>query len=205
MADENPNARLIAMTDAVLGIAMTLLVLDVQLPGPAEHLDNAGLWQALLQIRPQISSYCISFLVIAVLWLTHVQKFRHVRQGSALLNWLHIAFLLLVGFVPFTTSVLAESGNSLATALYALVMGAASALLGSMSVHVQMSGVTDETIAQEQLHAVTLSQFGSAIVFFVSAAMAFINADAAKLFWLLLIPMGFIRRRNIKQARNGQD
>ena len=91
MADENPNARLIAMTDAVLGIAMTLLVLDVQLPGPAEHLDNAGLWQALLQIRPQISSYCISFLVIAVLAFKCVPDFLAVRG---------LATLILVGAMP---------------------------------------------------------------------------------------------------------
>ena len=105
-------------------------------------------------------SWVVTFLVIAILWLTHVQKFRHVRQGSTLLTWLHVAFLLLVGFVPFTTSVLAESGNSVATALYAAVMGTASALLGSMSVHAQLGGLTDETVAQEQMRSVTLSQFG---------------------------------------------
>ena len=201
MAEENPNGRLIALTDGVLSIAMTLLVLDVRLPESVATMDNAALWQAITGIWPQIFSYGLSFVVIAALWLTHVQKFRHVQRTSGLLAWLHVLFLLLVGFVPFTTSVLAESGNAVATAVYAVVMATASLLLGSMSVHASRRGLTDPDVrARGDLKAVTISQYGTAIVFYLSAALAFVDADAAKYFWLLLIPLGFVRGRFLRVA-----
>jgi uncharacterized membrane protein len=199
MAEENPNGRLITLTDGVLSIAMTLLVLDVRLPDSVATMDNGALWRALVGIWPQIFSYGLSFLVIAALWLTHVQKFRHVQRTSGVLAWLHILFLLLVGFVPFTTSVLAESGNAVATAIYAVVMATASLLLGSMSVHARRRGLTDpDAGARSDLMAVTISQYGTAIVFYASAGIAFIDSDAAKYFWLLLIPLGFVRGRFLR-------
>jgi uncharacterized membrane protein len=201
MAEESSNGRLIALTDGVLSIAMTLLVLDVRLPESVATMDNAGLWRAITGIWPQIFSYGLSFVVIAVLWLTHVQKFRHVQRTSGLLAWLHVLFLLLVGFVPFTTSVLAESGNAVATAIYAVVMATASLLLGSMSVHARRRGLTDpDPNARSDLVAVTISQFGTAIVFYLSAALAFVDADAAKYFWFLLVPLGFVRGRLLRVA-----
>jgi uncharacterized membrane protein len=196
MPEENPNGRLIALTDGVLSIAMTLLVLDVRLPESAANLDNAALWQALLDIKPQIFSYGLSFLVIAILWMTHVQKFRHMQRSSPVLVWLHIFFLLLVGFVPFTTSVLAENGNAVSTAIYGAVMGTASLLLGTMSVHARRRGLTDDKRpARDDLTAVTLSQYGTAIVFYLSAGVAFLDSDTAKYLWFLLIPLGFVRER----------
>jgi uncharacterized membrane protein len=200
MAEENPNGRLIALTDGVLSIAMTLLVLDVRLPESAEKLGNGALWQALVGIWPQIFSYGLSFLVIAALWLTHVQKFRHVRRTSAPLVWLHVLFLLLVGFVPFTTSVLAESGNAVSTAVYAVVMATASLLLGLMSVHARRGGLTDDATGAEGLLAVALSQFGTAIVFYASAGIAFLDSDIAKYCWFLLIPLGIWRGRRPGRA-----
>jgi TMEM175 potassium channel family protein len=207
MAEENPNARLIALTDGVLAIAMTLLILDVRLPQSAATLDNAALWQALLDIQPQIYSYGLSFIVIAILWLTHVQKFRHVRRSSPILTWLHILFLLLVGFVPFTTSVLAENGNAVSTAVYAVVMATASLLLGSMSVHARRRGLTDDDTGRNGLLAVALTQFGTAAVFYASAAFAFISPDGAKYLWLLLVPLGFIRdrQRRVAGGKTGGD
>lgn len=202
MAEENPNGRLITLTDGVLSIAMTLLVLDVRLPESVATMDNGALWRALVGIWPQIFSYGLSFFVIGALWLAHVQKFRHVQGTSGVLAWLHILFLLLVGFVPFTTSVLAESGNAVATAVYAVVMATASLLLGSMSVHARRRGLVDPDTRAEGLMGVALSQFGTAIVFYASAGIAFIDADAAKYCWFLLIPVGLWRgRRPARKAR----
>jgi uncharacterized membrane protein len=202
MAEENPNGRLITLTDGVLSIAMTLLVLDVRLPESVATMDNAALWRALVGIWPQIFSYGLSFVVIAALWLAHVQKFRHVQRTSAPLAWLHILFLLLVGFVPFTTSVLAESGNAVSTAVYAVVMATASLLLGLMSVHARRGGLTDDDTGAEGLLAVALAQFGTASVFYVSAGIAFIDSDAAKYCWFLLIPLGMWRGRRPRRNRS---
>src|SRR5579872_7342372 len=142
MAEDNTMARLVTLTDGVLSIAMTLLVLDIRLAMPADKLSNGELWQAIVAIQPQLWSYCLSFLVIAVFWINHAQKFRHLVKLSNLLIWLNILFLLGVGIIPFTTSILAESGNTVSTAVYAAVMAFASLMLGLMSLHAGMAGLT---------------------------------------------------------------
>ena len=195
VAEDQVNARLMTLTDGVLSIAMTLLVLDIRLPMPAKDLDNALLWQALAGIWPQVLGYGLSFLVIAALWLSHVRKLRHLRQVNAMLIWLNIGFLLAVGLVPFTTSLLADSNTAAATQLYAGVMGFASLMLGLMSLHAGRQGLIADRAADEQVRAVTFWQFGTAAVFFVSIGIAARNADWAKYFWLLLVVQGLWRRR----------
>lgn len=200
MAEDNTMARLVTLTDGVLSIAMTLLVLDIRLAMPADKLSNGELWQAIVAIQPQIWSYCLSFLVIAVFWINHAQKFRHLNKLSNVLIWLNILFLLGVGMIPFTTSILAESGNAVSTAFYAAVMAFASLMLGLMSLHAGMAGLTTEAIGKERLHSVIISQFSTVAVFAVSIGVAFVNAEWAKYCWLLLIPFGFISRRNLKTS-----
>jgi uncharacterized membrane protein len=195
MADDPTNARLVTLTDGVLAIAMTLLVLDIRLPGSAEEMSDGALWAAVVGIWPQIFSYGLSFLVIANLWLTHVQKFRHVQRSSPTLIRLHILFLLAVGLVPFTTSLLAESGNSVSTAIYAGEMAFASLLLGLIAVHVDAAGLAQEPATHGRLRLVMLSQLGATVVFGASAGIAFISPSGAKYFWLLLIPLAFVRER----------
>jgi uncharacterized membrane protein len=193
MAEDYMTGRLAALTDGVLGIAMTLLVLDIRLPVSAETLSDAELWQKLLGIWPQIFSYGLSFLVVAVMWISHVQKFRHLTRTTPLLLWLNVLFLLGVGFVPFTTALLAENGGSVSTAVYALGMAFASLMLALMSAHVRLAQLSESS---DHIRAVTVMTFGTALVFLASAAAAAYNADWAKDLWFLLIPLGFIRDRH---------
>ena len=196
MAEDNTMARLVTLTDGVLSIAMTLLVLDIRLAMPADKLSNGELWQAILAIQPQIWSYCLSFLVIAVFWINHAQKFRHLNKLSNLLVWLNILFLLGVGMIPFTTSILAENGNAVSTAIYAGVMAFASLMLGLMSLYARIAGLTDEAIGKGRLGLVIIAQFSTVVVFAISIGVAFVNSEWAKYCWLLLIPFGFVSRRN---------
>jgi len=199
------TGRLVTLTDGVLSIAMTLLVLDIRLPGPADKLSNADLWAQIVAIQPQLSSYALSFLVVAIFWISHVQKFRHLARVTNLMVWLNIFFLLGIGVVPFTTAVLAENGNAVSTAVYAVGMAFTSIMLATMSIHVRVSGLVEDGTLPRQMHTILISQFGTAAIFLVSAGVAFINSEWAKYLWLLLIPIGFVRDRRdgTAQSKNG--
>ena len=203
MAEDYMTGRLVTLTDGVLSIAMTLLILDVRLPVPAETLSNEALWQQIVAIWPQFFSYGLSFVVIAILWMSHARKFRHLKRMTGIMIWLNIFFLFGVGIVPFTTALLAENGNAVSTAIYAFGIAFASLMLASMSVHARTSGLVEA--APGQMLSIVLSQFGTAAVFLVSAGVAFINAEWAKYLWLLLIPLGFVRdqRDAARQAKHG--
>jgi uncharacterized membrane protein len=184
--DEDLTARLVFVTDGVVAIAMTLLVLDIRLP---EGVAEAGVgWQELLGIRGQVTSYVLSFMVIALLWLNHAQRLRGVVGFTGTLFWLNMLFLLAVGLVPFTASLLAASGDSVATAIYAGVMGFAALMLGLIAVHVRTARLAGEEGGYETAGS-RLLHFFTPAVFFVSMGISAWSAHAAQLFWALLIPL----------------
>lgn len=57
--------------------------------------------------------------MIGVYWLNHHGKFNHIIASSRGLLSINRLFLLFIGVVPFTTSLIAENGGALATAIYA--------------------------------------------------------------------------------------
>ncbi|MEU3644354.1 TMEM175 family protein [Lentzea sp. NPDC034063] len=101
--------RLVLFTDAVVAIAITLLVLPLveitSEPGsePASELV-AHHW-------PQIFSFLLSFAVIAHLWFTHHRLFENVKQYNGTLVTLNMAWLLTIVILPFPTELAGRPGE----------------------------------------------------------------------------------------------
>jgi uncharacterized membrane protein len=93
--------RLVLFTDAVVAIAITLLVLPLveitSEPGEGPPIELVS------HHWPQIFSFLLSFAVIAHLWFTHHQLFEDVRQYSVPLVVLNMAWLLTIVVLPFPT------------------------------------------------------------------------------------------------------
>jgi uncharacterized membrane protein len=100
--------RLEAFSDGVFGIALTLLVLEFQIPNPDASTNNSVLWAELLSLWPSLVAFCISFAVVLVMWINHHELIRLVRQVDYPLLYANGGVLLTVTFVPFPTKVLAR-------------------------------------------------------------------------------------------------
>jgi uncharacterized membrane protein len=103
-ADRGDTDRLEAFSDGVLAIAITLLILDVQVQTPAGTSLAAGLRHAL----PQIGAYAASFLQIGIMWANHHALFRVVQRVDQLLMLLNLLLLGFISFVPLPTRLVAE-------------------------------------------------------------------------------------------------
>jgi len=109
-------SRLLALSDGVFAIAMTLLVLDI--PAPGSLHSDAELLQALRRVMPNVLTFGLSFALVALYWIGHRRLFRDVARTSAFLVQLNVLLLLLVCLVPFTAGVLtAGAGLALLNAL----------------------------------------------------------------------------------------
>jgi uncharacterized membrane protein len=112
--------RLEAMSDAVIAIAITLLVLEIHVP---EEKGNAELARALMDQWPSYFGFALSFLTIGIVWANHHDMFRNIARVDHLLVVLNLLLLMGVSFIPFSTAVLAEhleaeDGRLVATILY---------------------------------------------------------------------------------------
>ncbi|MEI5131990.1 TMEM175 family protein [Streptomyces libani] len=106
--DEGSAVRLLALSDGVFAIAMTLLALDISLP---DGLDSDGFAQALRDVMPKVWAYALSLLVIAAFWRGHYQLFQYVRDVDGTVIRLVLLSLGLVALMPFPTTLLAEYGD----------------------------------------------------------------------------------------------
>jgi uncharacterized membrane protein len=117
--------RLLALTDGVVAIALTLLVLQLQVPVTAaltKHPDSArALWHALDPDGSEMTSYLVSFLVIAQFWMVHHRVLRGMKGHSEGLAWRNFSFLLALTLMPFTSDLIGRYGtNPVAITLFGL-------------------------------------------------------------------------------------
>src|SRR6185503_9326864 len=89
-------------------VAMTLLVLDVRLPEPAQARTSDALVDVLAELRPQLLAYVLSFTMLGTFWLAQHTLLGLYDRADRNVAWLHLALLLAVTLLPFTTSVLAD-------------------------------------------------------------------------------------------------
>jgi uncharacterized membrane protein len=97
-----PKSRLEAITDGIFSVTMTLLVLDLRLPG--NMADSAQLSQAIFAEIPAFDNYVISFVMLCVFWISHLRLLRRLDSIDATFTWLNLAFLLFTTFVPVLTA-----------------------------------------------------------------------------------------------------
>ena len=96
--------RLAALTDGVIAIAITLLVLTIDIPED-HNFDHEGLMKFLIRLEPGMIAYFSSFLIIAIYWVQHHRIFHVLQSMSKTLLILNIVFLFLISLIPFVTKV----------------------------------------------------------------------------------------------------
>ena len=98
--------RLIFFSDAVMAIAMTLLVIDLRLPESLGAMTDADLRAALDELGPRFLSVLLSFAVIAIWWHGHNRLFRTLERTDGALVVVNFAFLGAIAFLPFPTALI---------------------------------------------------------------------------------------------------
>jgi uncharacterized membrane protein len=104
------KGRVESLTDGIFATVMTVLVLTLTVPVltgtlPTAEL-NSDITAYLWNLLPDILGYVLSFLLLAVMWVSHHNVFHYVDKVNRPLIWLNVGFLLSIGFVPFSTALL---------------------------------------------------------------------------------------------------
>jgi uncharacterized membrane protein len=183
--------RIAAFTDGVFAIAITLLVLSIDVPS---GVPASQLWDSLVDSWEQLFAYFLSFAVIGRFWMAHHRVFSLLHDFDGGLIVLNLVFLSLIVLVPFPTELLGEYGNTtVSVVLYAVVVGTASLLSWGMLTHARRRGHVRPD-AQSTARRVSSGILWSAIVFYVSIPLTFVSDEAGQLFWLLLLADVFRRQ-----------
>jgi uncharacterized membrane protein len=114
--------RIEALVDGIFAVAMTLLVIDLRLPEHPQLLGPDALRDALFELVPNLYSWLISFIVLAIFWIANHRLYSHVRHVDTPLLWCTILMLGGASLLPFASAVNSKSLSQLAQMVYAAVM-----------------------------------------------------------------------------------
>jgi uncharacterized membrane protein len=102
--------RYLTFVDAVVAIAITLLVLPLAELG-ADHGEDETVAHLLSENQSAIWSFLLSFFVIANLWFVQHRALRPVVQPNGVVSRLLLIWLLTIVVLPFFTELVAEAGD----------------------------------------------------------------------------------------------
>jgi uncharacterized membrane protein len=111
--------RVLAFSDGVIAIIITIMVLELRPPHEASLAALAGL-------TPVFLSYVLSFVYVAIYWNNHHHMMAAVTRVDGAVLWANMHLLFWLSLTPFATAWMGEAhGAALPTAAYGGVLFAA--------------------------------------------------------------------------------
>ena len=108
--------RLLAFTDGVVAIIITIMVLELKVPHGADFAD-------LLPTVPVFLNYALSFVYVGIYWNNHHHMLHAVTRVNGRILWANMHLLFWLSLIPFATGWMGENSFAqLPTALYGVSM-----------------------------------------------------------------------------------
>jgi uncharacterized membrane protein len=180
---ERDLERFLTFIDAVVAIAITLLVLPLAEAGSEINQDET-VAEVLREHVVDIFGFLLSFAVISRLWLAqHAIVSGLARQTPAVVNLL-LAWTLTIVFLPFPTTLVAATDNGgLVKVLYIGTMAVSSALLTWLSWLI----ARDRSLRDTDVAPHTVEIAATTVTFLVALAASLIFPASGFLPLLLLV------------------
>ena len=192
--------RLNALTDGVVAIAITIIVLE--LPLPKEH-SFAG----LKAVAPMLLAYLLSFINIGIFWNNHHHMLTTATKVDGRVLWANLSLLFFLSLMPFVIRWLDEAEfTSLPTAAYGVVLVGAAVSYQLLEAEIIRLHGRDGTLAKA-LGTDTKAKI-SAIGYLSAIGLAFVHPLISIAIYVLiaaawLVPDRRIERQHIAEHRDG--
>jgi len=179
-------SRIIAFVDAVFAIAITLLVLQLDVPTGVD--SSSELWARLKEQGPDFLAFGISFAVLGFYWLINHRLMRTLAEFDARLIVLVLVYLVFIVLVPFSSQLLGENGDQdLAVIIYIVNVVMVNASLTLILIHAEKAGLEkpeyhDQLIMGRKASAFTTATFPLAI-----PLTLLVGSWALLVWWLLSV------------------
>lgn len=187
--------RLVAFSDAVLAIAITLLVLGLDVPS-VHRIPETQLPEYLVDSIPSVLAYVTSFFLVGTYWLQHYVIFHYVIHANRTLVVLNGLFLLSVSFLPFPTGLQAVyRWDRLAVVFFGCAhMLCGLTLMGLWIYVTHRHRLVAPEVPRQVVKSMTLRIAISPTLSVVAIAASFWTVLAGKLFFLI-IPVCYLSHR----------
>jgi len=184
--------RLLAFSDGVIAIIITIMVLELKAPHGAD-------WSDLVKLAPVFFSYVLSFAFVAIYWNNHHHLLYTLSRVNGTILWANLHLLFWLSLIPFATAWVGENPFApVPTAVYGvafLMPGCAYYLL--VRAMLQVEG-PQSTLARAVGR--DLKGKGSLLVYAAGVALAFIEPRGAIALYVAVALIWLIPDRRIERA-----
>jgi len=189
--------RIEALADGIFAVAMTLLVLDVKLPGGEVFATDQALLERLLSLEHTFVIYFISFVVLGMFWVGHHAHFHFIRFVDHTLLWINLLFLFFITSIPFATDLLGDhNGLRLPYVYYAVkILVLAGLLIGQIVYLRRHPELARPSLTREVARRIVLRTALFATIPLLSMAAVFYNTRLALYLYFLLLVVHFVPGR----------
>jgi len=193
-----PINRLAILSDVIFALAMTSMLFAIDLP-TSEDVSNTEELLVYLQNRPPGTIiYLLSFLLVAVYWFKHLERFTYYKKTNSTHQWIEIGFLAFLMLVPLmNTWTIVLPGQPIPLTSYSLMMFMVGFLAFlSWNYATRKKELVSEDLSTEKIRSIKHESLVEPVIALVSIAMAWIKP----ILWditLFLIPVFFIIQKRI--------
>jgi uncharacterized membrane protein len=169
------TARIEALTDGIFAVAMTLLVLALQVARGGAADSNAGVFSVFssAHVGSKFLWFLASFTVAAFYWNGHHMIFWSIERANRILKWINLAFLVPVVLVPFTTQLVGEFPHAPAAAtLYVLDVLAAGLILDACWFYAMLAGLLSPELSPEIVRAINVRVSVVSVILIAAACIS---------------------------------
>jgi uncharacterized membrane protein len=182
--------RVLAISDGVFAISMTLLVIGIGVPTLRSANSEDELLQALVDLWPDVVGFIIGFAVIGRYWGAHHQFFALVQDINGSLVLRNLVYLASIAFLPFPTALLGDFlRNPVAVSAYALAVAAVSALEVVLFRCAYRDGLLRRHPPSHVYRWAVRASILPVVLFVLSVPVAFASTAAAVLIWMVVVPL----------------
>jgi uncharacterized membrane protein len=176
------SSRLEALGDGIFSVAMTILVIELELPVIKEP-GWSGLLHALHETWAGLLCYVISFVVLGIMWFGHRLMFEYIGRTDRYFIFLGVLFYMIVCLVPFSTRFLAHHTLT----WYAIMFYGLNLSLCNISLFCQwLYGINKSTLLTRELPAEVRKE--AKILFLISPVVYAIAFGFS--FWMPQVSIG---------------
>lgn len=187
-----PKDRMLAFSDGVLAVIITIMVLELHAP------ENASL-EALHAALPTFLAYVLSFIYIAIYWVNHHHVMYTVERVNGGILWANMALLFFLSLVPFTTSWMGETEG----ALWPTVVYGGSLLAAALSYYVLQTLIIRLHGADHVLKRAVGGDWKgnlSPVLYVAGIAAAFIDPRIGQAFFVAVALIWLVPDQRIERA-----
>ena len=189
------TGRVEALSDGVIAIAITLLVLELSVPETA--FDD--LWRGIAEEWPSYLAYATSFLTIGVFWFAHHGIFRRLQYANRRVMLINLLFLMAIAFLPFPTKLMAEAIHEADATRAAVIFYGASLLVTSLLLSLLWGSVAYDRkllvpeVDDQEVNAITQALAPTMGFYVAIIALAIVAPQVAAFGYLVVAIVGVLR------------